>query len=119
MQWLEMFAKSGADCTKGAFFGIPHWGAGLESKFGDGCNYENFALGDVWVVVANVARMALAAAALIAVGFVIYGAITYITSGGNPDNTKRAIGIITNAVVGLVIAIFASAIVGLIAGAIT
>lgn len=47
---------------------------------------------------------------LVGVAFLIlmiYAGVLYMTSSGNPDNTKRAIGILKNAVIGLVI-IFAS-----------
>lgn len=50
-------------------------------------------------------------AALIAVGFTIYGGITYATSEGSPDATGKAKSTIINAMIGLVIALFAVAIV--------
>lgn len=56
----------------------------------------------------------LRVAALVAVGYVIYGGIQYETSGGSPDGTQRARQTIINALVGLVIAILASVIVAFI-----
>lgn len=53
-------------------------------------------------------------AALVAVGYVIYGGFLYMTSQGSPDGTKRAQGTIINALVGLVIAILAASIVSFI-----
>jgi hypothetical protein len=50
-------------------------------------------------------------AALIAVGYVIFGGIQYITSQGAPDMTKKAQQTIINALVGLAIAILAASIV--------
>jgi hypothetical protein len=50
-------------------------------------------------------------AALVAVGFVIWGGIQYITSQGAPDSTKQAQQTIINALIGLVIALLAAAIV--------
>lgn len=49
--------------------------------------------------------------ALVAVGFVLYGGFVYLTSQGEPDGTKRGRQAIVNALVGLLIAIFATAIV--------
>jgi len=49
--------------------------------------------------------------ALVAVGFVLYGGFVYLTSQGEPDGTKRGRQAIINALVGLLIAIFATAIV--------
>lgn len=107
-------ALNNATCAKDLFYGIPHWGKGLD--FDTECTLKNFTFSDVWIVVANIAVIMLRVAALVAVVFVIYGGIRYITSAGNPDNTKAATGIIVNAVVGLVIAILASFIVSFIAG---
>lgn len=53
-------------------------------------------------------------AALVAVGFVIYGGIQYVTSQGSPDATTKARETIINALVGLVLAILAASIVAFI-----
>ncbi|TAH36617.1 hypothetical protein EYC59_00370 [Candidatus Saccharibacteria bacterium] len=53
-------------------------------------------------------------AGLVAVGFVIYGGIQYITSQGSPDDTKRAQQTIINALIGLVVALMAVGIVSFI-----
>lgn len=55
-------------------------------------------------------------AALVAVAFVIYGGISYVTSQGSPDNTKKAQQTIINALIGLVIAIIAATVVGYLGG---
>jgi len=44
------------------------------------------------------------------VGGIVYGAIIYTTSNGEPAKTKQAVTIIVNAVIGLVLFIFAYAI---------
>lgn len=56
----------------------------------------------------------LRVSALAAVGYIIYGGFTYMTSNGSPDGTKRAQQTIINASVGLVIAISAAGIVAFI-----
>lgn len=53
-------------------------------------------------------------AALIAVGFVIFGGFKYMTSQGSPEDTKSAQQTIINALVGVVIAIIAAGLVGYI-----
>ena len=122
MKWLSWFAgHANAECADNFFFGMPHWGKGLHfqaEKVGDkfDCTIIFFELGQIWRVVANITQMALALAGLLAVLFIIYGGITYITSAGNPERTKQAQTILTNAVVGLIIAIVASLIVGYISG---
>ncbi len=55
---------------------------------------------------------------IVAIGFVIFGGIQYILSQGEPERTKESRSTIINALIGLVIAIFATAIVNLVAGAI-
>jgi hypothetical protein len=55
-------------------------------------------------------------AALVAVGYVIYGGIQYVTSQGSPDATKKAQQTIINALIGLVVAVTAAAIVSFIGG---
>jgi lysylphosphatidylglycerol synthetase-like protein (DUF2156 family) len=56
------------------------------------------------------------AAALVAVGFVIYGGIQYVASQGSPDATKRAQQTIINALIGVVIAVIAASIVAWLGG---
>jgi hypothetical protein len=53
-------------------------------------------------------------AALVAVGYVIYGGFKYMTSGGSPDGTKQAQNTIINALIGVVIAILAASIVSFV-----
>lgn len=53
-------------------------------------------------------------AALVTVGFVIFGGFKYITSQGAPEDVKEAQKTIVNALIGLVFAIVAAGIVGFI-----
>jgi hypothetical protein len=53
-------------------------------------------------------------AALVAVGYVIYGGIQYVTSQGSPDATGKAQQTIINALIGVVLATLAASIVNLI-----
>lgn len=120
---LDLLRIIAIDCNSSiTLFGIPNWYDGLTrvaDASGESCSIEGISLGSVWVIVANVTRMALALAALLAIGFIIVGGITYITSRGNPEQTKRAQDILANSVLGLVLAIFASAIVGFVARSLT
>lgn len=56
----------------------------------------------------------LRVAALVAVGFIIYGGITYVTSQGAPDQTSKAQQTIINALIGLAVALIATALVAFI-----
>lgn len=73
---------------------------------------RDFIWGIVLVIVEDIFQLA----AYIAVGFIMYGGFLYLTSTGSPENTKRAMSTIVNAVIGMVVAISAAAIVGFIGG---
>lgn len=57
-------------------------------------------------------------AGLVAAGFIVYGAINYITANGDAGKATAAKQTITNAVIGLVLVLLAAAITNFIAGAI-
>lgn len=62
-------------------------------------------------IVLNVIKTALAWLALVAVAFIIYGGIMWITAAGNDDRLKKAKEIISAAVIGLVIVLLSYIIV--------
>lgn len=121
----SQFAKTAAQCNAGGFFGIPTWYKYIK-EFDDDCNPKvnlrsgpNGARVNGTVVIQIALAMVdilLRVGALIAVGFVLYGGFLYLTSQGEPDGLKRGRQAILNALVGLVIAIMASAIVTFIGG---
>lgn len=116
-------------CEAGDFFGLPRWYKYLEQeyhpeatpgkpngfctvKFNSGGN----PLMSFWLVGFAVLELLLRLVGVLAVGFVIYGGIRYITSQGSPENTKAARNTIINALAGAAIAIIASISVSFIAG---
>ncbi len=56
----------------------------------------------VWSLLTQVINIMTAGIGLLAVGGVIYGSILYTTAGGSMDQTKQAIKIIQNVIIGLV-----------------
>lgn len=64
-------------------------------------------------------EMLIFIAGIIAVGFVMYGGFRYVTSQGEPENTRAAKDTILNAVIGVVIAIMATTIVRFVASRLT
>jgi len=62
-------------------------------------------------VIASILKLATTMAGLIAVAFIIYGGYMYITSGGNPEKSKKATEAVTYAAIGLVVVLAAYAIV--------
>jgi Type IV secretion system pilin len=117
------------NCTpKTSTLGLPTWykyldGKGVsEASAVDPANPETVcqpqfsSISDVWKIVAAVIEILLRIAILVAIAFVVVGGITYTSSQGSPDKTKKALQTIISAIVGLVISIVASAVVGFIAG---
>ncbi len=66
-----------------------------------------------------VIEILLRIAALVSVAFVIKGGFNYITSQGEPENTKSARQTITNSLIGLVISLVATGAVAFIANTLT
>lgn len=108
----------------GSFFGIPSWHKYLEKRVvhelttgqENSCEVQLKGIADVWLIVAAVIEILLRVAAIVAIGFIIYGGVQYVISQGAPDKTKVAQQTIIDAVIGLVISIVAAAIVSFIAG---
>lgn len=65
-------------------------------------------------IISAVVRLSLVIAALIAFAFLIFGGIKWIMSGGDKEQTGKAQGTITAALIGLVIVFAAWAIIRLI-----
>jgi ABC-type Fe3+ transport system permease subunit len=73
-------------------------------------------INDIWLIVAAVIEILLRIAALMAVGFIVYGGIQFTTSQGDPKQTNSARSTILSAVVGLVICLIAAIVISFIAG---
>jgi hypothetical protein len=115
-------AATNENCTKSssAFLGFPTWYKYLDFEEGSAdCNINFDVKKDVGKVLLAIFEIILRVAGLVAVGFVIYGGIQYVISQGEPDRIKGARTTIINAMIGLAIAISATAIVNLVAKSIT
>jgi hypothetical protein len=116
---LTLFAKS---CPGGTFFGFPKWYKYLPGTVDPNsglCTPKLTSLSGIWLILAAIIEIMIRVAAIVAVAFVIYGGISYITSQGEPEATSKARGTIVNALIGLAIAILAASIVTFIAESIT
>ncbi|MDL2363275.1 MAG: hypothetical protein QFB86_02765, partial [Patescibacteria group bacterium] len=102
----QLITQFAAPCPGGSFLGFPHWYKYLDGKVVNGlCGPQLHGLNDVWLIVAAIIEIMLKLSAIVAVGFVIYGGISYIVSQGESEKTARARGTIVNALLGLAIAI--------------
>ncbi len=111
------------DSADNDFLGFPKWYKYLgQQPVEDAvsgatiCNAKLNGIQDVWLVVAAVIELLLRISSLIAIGFIIYGGVSYVISQGVPDKTKKAQATIINAIIGLVISIVATASVSFFAG---
>lgn len=120
---MEIFNFFAAACAEKKFLGINPWyhylnleQVGKMQVDADGrCQLVNFAFpGDVALIALGVLDIALRLAGMVAIGFVIYGGFQFITSQGEPEASKRARQTIINAIIGLVIALFATALVAFV-----
>ena len=96
-----------------SFFGFPRW-----SKYLDGdnvCDPRLTSLNDIWLIALALIEILLRVAVLVAIAFVLLGGFKFITSRANPDKTNTAKNTVVDALIGLVIAVVATAVVSFIA----
>jgi hypothetical protein len=121
--WTSLLLHFADTCSVKTFFGIPPWykylvNSGLmgSTKGVGACELVGSLKPDDWVQIIllvglAILDMALRLAGIVAVAFIIWGGIQYVISTGDPSKTKDAQQTIINAVVGLVIALTATAMV--------
>ncbi len=115
-----------ADNCNSSVFGIPAWYNGQTEGEGDGCHFEPTKSEDGTIdmvktgakIGANLLSAALVLVAYVTIFFLIRGGFAYMTSTGSPDGMAAAKKTISNALIGLVIAILAASIVNAIGAAI-
>lgn len=129
IQSVQNFAARSPECVNGNFFSFPTWYQYLDVTYSETTKKCEVVFelmkdgqfnGDAALLVGlAVIDILIRAAALVAVGFVMYGGIRYITSQGSPDGTKQAQNTIINALAGLAIAVVAAGAVAFVGGAVT
>lgn len=97
------------------FFNFPTWYRYLEKDTIEGnCEIVNFGPEDLPLIGLALVDIGLRVAALVAIGYIIYGGVQFVLAQGEADKTKKARQTIINALIGLVIALFATAIVAFV-----
>jgi len=103
-------------CTSSNFLGFPAWYEFLTCDNNGTGSPDLSKITDVWAILAAVIDILLRLAALLAIGMIIYGGVTYMTSQGSSDKTSRARDTIIAAAVGLLICSIAIAVVHFVGG---
>ena len=112
-----LLQQFGAACTGGNFLFFPPWYKYLGSSgAGANCSPVIGNINDVWLIVAAIVEILLRVAALAAVVFIIWAGVEYLTSQAEPAKVAKARQMLIDALVGLVIALLATAIINFIAG---
>lgn len=113
---LESYLRFSAACGGGDFLGLPKWHKYLEGEgSGVDCSPVLNGIGDIWLIVMAIIELLLRIAAIVAVVYVVIGGFKFITSRGNPDKINSARNTLQDGLIGLVIAIIATAVVSFIA----
>lgn len=103
-------------CRDSLFFGLVPWYHYL--NLSKSCDVTQFTVlgphSDILLILLAVIDDLLRVAGVVAVGFVIYAGIKYVTSQGSPDETSKAQSTLINALIGLAIAMIAIAFVSFI-----
>lgn len=110
-----------------AFLGIPPWYRGLTEKTTNSVGVETCSIVSpttlknglqsfITIIVLNVIQIGLTLVGILAFFLILFGGFQFLTGGSNPSQIEKARKTITNAVIGMIIAIGAVAIVNLIFG---
>lgn len=105
-----------AKCQEVYVLAYPGWYNGLTCT---GSQPALTNLNDTWVIVMNIIQWIIITAGYAAVVFIIVGGFMYMTAQGEPSKIAEAKKSITNAIIGLVVALAAVMIVRTVQGAIS
>jgi hypothetical protein len=113
--FVIFFAEACQPGVGGNILGIPTWYKYLGGEIENGRCSVLFAFpNDIGAILLAVVEIVLRIGAYVAIAMIIWGGIQYQLSQGEPDKTKNARTTIINAIIGLVIAILATAIVNIV-----
>jgi len=113
MQFFSLFAQTLNGCDKsGGFFGLIPWYQYLQLD--SSCNISSFdplSSKGIPLILLAVVDDLLRIAGIVAVGYMLYGAVLYVTSQGSPDQSAKAQSTLINSLIGLGIAMVSVALV--------
>lgn len=116
---LLLSTPAAAACSNAPILGITPWYRGLQEEVNGACLIKSPGndLGKfVTTIALNILQAGFTIAAYVAVFFIIKGGFTYMLSAGSSDGMSNAKKTITNAIIGLLIALLSVGIINTIAG---
>lgn len=110
-------------CETKNFFGFPPWHKYLEHRAPKveisgtrECSPHIENINDIWLIGLAAVEILLRVGVIVAIIYVMLGGMKYVNSRGNAEKTEAARKTITDALIGLVIAVSATAVVTFIGG---
>ena len=118
---LTRFAAS-VDCSnlRPDFFGFPTWYEYLKLEYNSATgrceipSLASFGVQELSLIALAIVDILLRVAALVAVGYVVYGGVQFITAQGEADQAKKARQTAINALIGLTIALISTGLVAFV-----
>lgn len=108
-----------AQCSGGSLMGFPSWYTYLECETINGKQTPMMEadrlLPNLLLIGMAIVELLLRISGILAIAYVTWGGIKYITSQGSPEGTKAARETITQALIGLVIILLATSLVATVA----
>lgn len=120
MPLYTLLAAIGDTCNPGGgnFFAFPKWHKYLNGvrEQGGTCGVTITGINDIWLIGLAIVEILLRVAVVAAIAYVLIGGFKFITSRANPDKTAAAKNTVIDGLIGLVIAVAATAVVSFVAG---
>lgn len=109
-------------CAQKAFFGLPTWYKYLDAAGKVGVDpvtgrceiSRSLQVADLSLVALAIVDILLRVAALVAVGYIVWGGIQFIVAQGDANRTTKARQTIINALIGLIIALISTGLVNFV-----
>lgn len=114
---IDNLLQFAATCQSKGISILPTWYKYIEGNTVNGrCELDFTFPNDLSAILLAVVEILLRVGMFVAVGFIIYGGIMYMTSQGEPDKAANAQKTLTNAIIGLVITVVATGVISFIGG---
>ena len=98
--------------SDGFFFGLPPWHRGLKCDNG-AVDLSDMEIGNIIVIVGlNIIDMVVRLMGIVAIAFIVIGGFQYMLARGEASNVAKGKATVTHAVIGLIIVMASSTIVG-------